>query len=368
MSQWWAWQASEDYSVGLEEEVMLLDPRADWGLATRVGEVLGAASGGLSRRLDDETQDAVVELATDPHPGSVQAGAQAHELRRALARQLESMNLRAAAAGTHPSTTWQQTEISDGDRHQAVYDSMRELARREPTFGLHVHIGVSEPERAMTLYNRLRVHLPLLLALSANSPYWQGRDTGMASVRTPIFQAFPRVGMPQAFDGYERWVSVVDRLLGCGAFPEPTYLWWDIRPQPKFGTVEIRIMDVQSTAAATTSLAALAQSIAHLELEEGFHRDPVAGELEILTENRFIAARDGMDARLLDPANATCIEARVLLADVLDAARPHAEQLGCVDELEAVRDLAAQGGAARQRLAHGGKDISNVVADLARRF
>ncbi len=369
MSDWWQWQAGEDYSVGLEEEVMLLDPASDWRLATRVGEVLESAHEELSGRLDDETQDAVVELATDPHPGSVQAGSQAHELRGALARQLAGMDLRAAAAGTHPTTTWTETQIAQGDRHQKVYESMRELARREPTFGLHVHIGVNDPERAMTLFNRLRVHLPLLLALSANSPFWQGRDTGMASARTAIFQSFPRVGMPQAFDRYESWVAVVDRLLGCGAFPEPTYLWWDIRPQPKFGTVEIRIMDVQSDSAATTGLAALVQSIAHLELEEGYHHDPVAGELEILTENRFIAARDGMDGRLLDPANTTCVSARALLANLLEAVTPHAEQLGCAAELEAVKDLAVHGGAARQRQVHtDDHPLSTVTADLARRF
>jgi carboxylate-amine ligase len=369
MSEWWQWQGGEDYSLGLEEEVMLLDPAADWGLATRASEVLNSAHPELSSRLAGETQEAVVELATDPHPGPIQAGVQARELRTALADQLEGMELRAAAAGTHPSTVWTEIQIAEGDRHQQVYESMRELARREPTFGLHVHIGVSDPERAMMLFNRLRVHLPLLLALSANSPFWQGRDTGMASARTPIFQAFPRVGMPQAFDSYERWVNVVDRLLGCGAFPEPTHLWWDIRPQPRFGTVEIRIMDVQSDSEATTALAALVQSIAHLELEEDIERDPVAGEIEFLSENRFIAARDGMESRLLDPVNATRVEAQSLLAGLLDAVRSHAEQLGCADELEAVRDLAAHGGAVRQRLANEeGGSLSTVISDLAERF
>jgi carboxylate-amine ligase len=369
MSEWWQWKANGDYSVGLEEEVMLLDPVAEWELATRAGEVLSSARGDLSDRLDDETQDAVVELATEPHPGAVQAGAQAGELRRALARRLNDMGLQAAAAGTHPSAVWTEIQIAAGDRHQAVYESMRELARREPTFGLHVHVGVSDPQRAMALYNRLRTHLPLLLALSANSPFWQGRDTGMASARTSIFQAFPRVGVPRAFDSYERWVAVVDRLLCCGAFPEPTHLWWDIRPQPKFGTIEIRIMDAQSDSKATTALAALVQSIAHLELEEGFRRDPLAEEVEILTENRFIAARDGMDGLFLDPANAGRIKARHLLSELLDAAAPHAEQLGCSDELQVVRELAAHGGATRQRRARGDADsLAAVTADLARRF
>ena len=175
---WSQWQPSADYSVGVEEEVMLLDPSANWSLAREVGRVLRSAPDALADQLADETQDAVIELTTDPHPGPVAAGEQARELRRALAGQLDGMDLRAAAAGTHPATLWTETRIAEGERHQQVYDTMRELARREPTFGLHVHVGVGDPERAIVLYNRLRPHLPLLLALSANSPYWQGRDSG----------------------------------------------------------------------------------------------------------------------------------------------------------------------------------------------
>ena len=147
---------------------------------------------------------------------------------------------------------------------------MRELARREPTFALHVHVGVADPEDAVRLANRLRAHLPLLLALSANSPFWQGRDTGLASARTPLFQAFPRVGIPRAFDDYADYVEAVDLLIRCGAFPEPTFLWWDVRLQPRFGTVEVRIMDAQTTVEDTAALVALVQSIARLEVEEGF--------------------------------------------------------------------------------------------------
>ena len=369
MSEWWQWQTSADYSIGIEEEVMLLEPDDDWCLAARAAEVLDSATAGLGQRLDDETQDAVLELATEPHPGSREAAAQAAGLRRGLARQLRDMGMRAAAAGTHPSTTWQDTRIAEGDRHQEVYETMRELARREPTFGLHVHVGVSSAERAIQLYNRLRAHLPLLLALSSNSPFWQGRDTGMASVRTPIFQAFPRVGMPQPFHSYADWVAVVDRLIRAGAFPEPTYLWWDIRPQPRFGTVEIRIMDVQSDSDATAALAALVQSLARWELEEGGDHHPHAEQIEILSENRFIAARDGMEARFVDPVDACAVEARTTLTKLLDAARPHAEELGCADALDAVTDLARENGAARQRQARAGQEsVSAVIADLAERF
>src|SRR6185503_7587225 len=168
---------------------------------------------------------------TGVHGTVPEAAAELKALRAALAEHLADLGLRAAAAGTHPSTVWSETVVSSHERHKLVYGSMRELARREPTFALHVHVGVSDPEDAIRLAGRMRAHLPLLLGLSANSPFWQGRDTGLASARTPLFQAFPRVGIPRAFDSYTHYVEAVDLLIAGGAFPEPTFLWWDVRPQ-----------------------------------------------------------------------------------------------------------------------------------------
>ena len=153
-------------------------------------------------------------------------------LRVQLAETLETLGLRAAVAGTHPFAIWQEIAVSGGERYQFVYGSMRELARREPTFALHVHVGVADAETAIRVNDRMRVHLPLLLALSANSPFWQGRDSGLASARTPLFQAFPRVGVPRAFGSYEVYAETVDLLIRTEAVPEATFLWWDVRPQP----------------------------------------------------------------------------------------------------------------------------------------
>ena len=144
---------------------------------------------------------------------------------------------------------------------------MRELARREPTFGLHVHVAVPEPDAALRALNAVRAHLPVLLALSANSPYWQGRDSGLASARTPIFQAFPRTGPPRAFRDYAEYVEAIDVLMRCDAIPEPTFLWWDARLQPRFGTLEVRIMDAQTRVADTAAIAALVQCLVKLEAE-----------------------------------------------------------------------------------------------------
>jgi carboxylate-amine ligase len=230
-----------------------------------------------------------------------------------------------------------------------------------------VHVGVGDPEAAIVLYNRLRAHLPLLLALSVNSPFWQGRDTGLASARTPLFQAFPRVGIPRAFASYEDYVETVDLLVRCEAFPEPTFLWWDVRPQPRFGTVEVRVMDAQITASETAALAALVQSIARLELEEGYHADLQAPE--VLAENRFLAARDGMGARLIDQAAERRVPAPELLARLLDAARPHAADLGCEHILEMLVMLGEEPGAKRQRrVAKEVGSLSGLVELLSNAF
>jgi YbdK family carboxylate-amine ligase len=190
-------------------------------------------------------------------------------LRGTLAAALDGLGLRAAGAGTHPAAQWQETEIAAGERYQAIHETMRELARREPTFALHVHVGIPDPEQALQALVRLRAHLPALIALSANSPYWQGRDSGMAAVRLPVFGGFPRTGIPRSFADYADYVEAVDVLLRCGAFPEPTFLWWDLRLQPALGTIEVRVMDAQTRIDDVSALTALVQCLVRLEATEG---------------------------------------------------------------------------------------------------
>ena len=300
-------------------------------------------------RTAAETHGSALELATVPHATIADATAELCELRIGLAAVLEPLGMRAAVAGTHPFTLWEDIEVSPGARYQFLYSSMRELARREPTFGLHVHVAVPNPEQAVRAYNRMRAHLPMLLALSGNSPFWQGRDTGLASMRTPLFQAFPRVGIPRMFRSYADYVESIDLLLRCDAFPEPTFLWWDVRLQPRFGTLEVRVMDAQTRVADTAALTAFVQCLVHLEALEGYASHMLVSRPEVLEENRFIAARDGMEARFVDPETERRRPAREWLGELLDACAPHAADLGCTDELESIRALSAATGAARQR-------------------
>jgi glutamate---cysteine ligase / carboxylate-amine ligase len=367
---WATWAEPHElgpYTVGIEEEVMLLD-ELTWALAHRIDSVLPRLPHGRTASFTAETHGSALEIQTGVHARIGEAIEELAALRGELDTTLRPLSMRAASAGTHPFAVWQEIVVSAGERYQFVYGSMRELARREPTFGLHVHVGVPDPEAAIHAANRLRTHIPLLLALSVNSPFWQGRDTGLASARTPLFQAFPRVGIPRPFADYAEYVESVDVLIRCDAVPEPTFLWWDVRPQPRFGTVEVRIMDAQTTLPDTAAIAALVQCIVRAEVEGEDHMERPMPQ-EVLSENRFLAARDGMDADLIEPELGRRVPARELLADLVTICGPHADALGCRAELEKVLVLGQRTGAQRQLdLARRMGSLPRVVAVLADDF
>jgi carboxylate-amine ligase len=371
LSTWSAWKGCSreaQYTLGIEEEAMLLEPDG-WQLAHDSDRVLEALPPEVVEHATTETHRSALELATGVHETVGSAAQEMLSLREALDRAVRSIGLRAASSGTHPSAVWQDTVVSDGKRYAFVYGSMRELARREPTFALHVHVGIGSPNDAIRLVNRMRAHVPLLLALSVNSPFWQGRDTGLASARTPLFQAFPRVGIPRRFRDYEDYVGTVDLLIRCQSMPDPTFLWWDVRPQPRFGTVEVRIMDAQTTVAETASIAALVQCVARLEVERGYVSARALEVPEALDENRFLAARDGMGAELIDVELERRVPAREMALRLLDACGPHARALGCERELDGVVTMAERTGADRQlEGARGAERLRGLVAGLADQY
>ena len=347
---------------------MLLDP-VDWGLAQLFDTIEPRLSPELASTLSAETHRAAAEFKTSAHARAADVAAELADLQRWLTDELADVGLAAAGSGTHPFSTWEETEVSHGRRYRYVHETMRELARREPTYALHVHVAVPDPELAVAAANRLRAHLPVLLALSANSPFWQGRDSGMASARTPIFQAFPRVGIPRQWSDYGDYVERLETLVACGAFPDPSFVWWDLRLQPALGTVEVRVMDAQSEIDRTAALAAVVQALVRLEALEGYAAPELVGALELLEENRFIAARDGVDAELLDPVARRAVPVREVVERLLEAARPHAADLAAEAELDAIDGLLAEPAAALQReLAGPEHDLRRLVAALAERF
>ena len=365
---WARWKGGleQRYTLGAEEEVMLLRP-GDWSLAEVSETVLAEIPNDLSEHVAPETHAGVLELVTGVHTDVRGVMAELNRLRDRFAHELETMGLCAATAGTHPLATPADGQVSGSPRYRHVGESMRVLARREPTMALHVHIGIPDPEEAVRVLNGLRRAAPVLLALSANSPYWQGRDSGFASARTLIFQAFPRTGLPRRFDGYADYVEAVDPLIASEAVPDPSFLWWDVRLQPALGTVEVRIMDAQSTLRHVGPLIALIQSLAHLEIEG----EPTAATpgAEVLAENRFLAARDGMAARLIAPQKRELVPVRDILDSLVAECQPHAHALGCRDALDRVERASFADGAERQRAvaARRGRR-EDVVAGLAAQF
>jgi len=343
---------------------MLVDPD-DWSLASESEEVIADMPAALAGRVSLETHAAVMEVKTGVHDRVPDAVAELAGIRHAVTGSLAEHGLRAAVAGTHPTAVWADTVVSSQRRYQDIAESTRVLARREPTLALHVHVGIPTADDAVRVLNGMRAHLPLLLALSANSPFWQARPTGFASTRTTLFDAFPRTGVPRAFRDYADWVKSVELLVRAFAIPNPSFLWWDVRLQPRYGTVEVRILDAQTAVEDVAALVALVQSLAYVELEGSLERRVAH---EVIEENRFLAARDGMDARLIDPHSGGRIAALDELSRTLSVALGHAYRLGCERELVSLWRLAERNGAARQ-LAHAHKgDLRGVTAALAHAY
>jgi carboxylate-amine ligase len=336
----WNGELDQRYTLGAEEQVMLLDP-SRWLLAQPAGRVVAGLSRQLSAHTSSEAGAAVVELATGIQPDVDGVVSELAWLRTRLRRELNAVGLTAAAAGTHPLAV--------------------------PTMALHVHVGVPDPDDAVRVLNGLRRNVPTLLALSANSPFCQGRDGGFASSRTAIFAGSPRTGLPSHFACYSDYVDALDALVVARSVPSRSVVWWDVRLQPALGTVEVRVMDAQSTLREVAPLVALIQSLARLELEG--EASFLAPSAEVLEENRFLASRDGMAAELLDQRGERLVPVRAMLEALLADCSPHARQLGCAEALEGVRRLAAANGADRQRVLAGGQSsLQDLVAGLASRF
>jgi glutamate---cysteine ligase / carboxylate-amine ligase len=363
LSEWH--RGEREFTIGVEEEAFLLEPGSG-AIAHRSAEVLPRLREALGAGVTAETHDSAFELVTPAYPDAAAAAAELHAMRRRAVDVLAGLGLEAGVAGTHPTATWRQIQVSGEERYEDIHDAMRELARREPTFALHVHVGIENPDRAVLACDRLRVHLPLLLALSANSPYWQGRDSRLASARTPLFQSFPRTGIPRPFGDWQGYAEAIAPLVDSGAIPDPSHLWWDIRPRPATGTIEIRIMDAQTEIEETATLTALVACLARVELEDPMSTPRAVIARETIEENRFRAARDGTAATLIDAEQGTTAPVSEIVAEVRERCREHAEDLGCAAELEGLDRLLEANGAVRQRRAGGeGPDFGAVLGYLS---
>ncbi len=336
-----AFGRSEPFTIGIEEELLVVRD-ADHSLDPRAAE-LRSLLGHKAALTRTDLYAALLEFATPVR----QAPAEAVEDLRGLRADAVATGAHLLGAGIHPAEPFGHVRHIDDDRYRRIAHDMRGLVARAPTCALHVHVGMPDASTAIRVTNGLRDHLPLLQALSANSPFWHGIDSGLASARAALFRSAPRSEIPRAFADWDDYLASVAAILAAGGLSDYTFLWWDVRPHPRLGTVEVRAMDAQSSPRAVLALAALAQALAVHEAEQ----PPRAWTpREALMESSFRAARDGVQASLLH--NGSLRPVAQIAADVLAQVRPYARALHAEAALDEIRWLLATGGgAARQRQA-----------------
>jgi carboxylate-amine ligase len=342
---------SPPFSLGVEEEFQLLNPDS-LDLTSRFDEVLAAA--GHDERIKPELLQSTAEVATDVARTVGEAIDHARELRRRVRDAAAERGVLIASAGTHPFARYEHQDVTEQDRYRELIESMQWVAERELIFGLHVHVGLQTAEEAIAVANALRTWLPELLAISANSPFWHGRDTGLASTRSKVFDAFPRSGLPPAFSSFEEFEQLVDRGVRTNSFSDYTYIWWDLRPHPKLGTIEIRVCDAQTRIESVAGIVALVQSLA-ATLAERQERDGLlpTQPVTLIAENKWRAARYGLETDLVDLEHDTERPAREAVGALVELAGPAAARLGCAAELQEVERLLERGnGADEQRRVH----------------
>jgi len=355
------------YTLGIEEELMIVDSETLDLVNSIEGLLSDLGNSETEGEVKPELMESVCEIATTPCQNTQDAGRQLSALRREVQGAAHQRGLSIGGAGTHPFALWEDQRIVARPRYRDLIQGLGFVARQELIFGIHVHVGVDDPDKAIHVANGMRVHLPLLLGLSANSPFWRAAPTGLLSARTPIFRAFPRVGVPPSYENWEDWSRRIQFMQDSKTVSDYTYLWYDVRPHPNFGTVEVRVMDSQTRLEHTLGLSALVQAMVK-ELCEHFESGQELSEypFEMLDENKWLAARHGLEGDLVDLPSQERVRTKDLAQRLVDRLRGHAEDLGSADALDAIDDLLENGsGGARQLVVYqANHDLREVVREL----
>jgi carboxylate-amine ligase len=348
--------SSAPLSLGVEEELLLVDEQRR--LAPVAERVIADLDPAFAAGVSTEIFATEIELKT----GICESAAQALGELATLRRGVRAAGARLLGSGLHPDDK-SGVELVSKPRYDVVKSDLAGILNATPA-GLHVHVGMPDPETAIRVANAMRLHLPLLEAITANSPFREGFDTGLASARTASLRSYPRFEIPRSFASYEEFLAVADQLIAAAGVADYTYLWWDVRPHPRFGTVEVRGMDVQADVATNIGIAALIRALAAREIER-----PTAISLrrEAIEESYFQAERHGLGARLMLDEE-TAMRADELAAKMLEEARPFARELGDEDALDAIERILREGnGADQQRRVHAEGGIENLLGHLLER-
>ncbi len=352
------------FTIGIEEEFQIIDP-VTRGLRSHIQQILADGKVILKEHVKPELHQSMVELGTEICSDTRCAREQVVDLRSELAAIAAQSGLKIASAGTHPFSHWMDQEITADERYVTIANDMQQIARANLIFGLHVHIGIPDRAEGIDVMNQARYFLPHLNALSVNSPFWLGEDTGLKAYRQMIFERFPRTGIPDAFESLSEYEDYLKLLVSTGCIDNAKKIWWDIRLHPFFNTIEFRICDAQSRVDDTIALAALMQAIVvklHRLREQNvtFRSYP----RRLIDENRWRAARYGLDGKLIDFGRNCETNERELLHEMLDFIGDELIELGSACELAHIEKIIADGaGADRQLRAfdRSGGDLKAVV-------
>jgi carboxylate-amine ligase len=365
-----AFGKSDPYTLGVEEEYMLLDGET-FDLVQHIETVLAAITGHeLESRVGAELMQSVLEIATPVCANVAEVQQELGKLRTYVTEVANGKGMRVGSAGTHPFSLFERQRITARDRYRNLVDQMQYIARRELIFGMHVHVAVDDPDKAIQVVNGLLPQLAPLLALSASSPFWRGEPTGLASSRQMVFAAFPRSGPPPRFRDYADYAEVVGQLERTGCIADYTQIWWDIRLHPRLGTIEVRICDAVTRVEDAVAITAYCQSLVKMLCERYESGEEIPSYHRILTsENKWLAGRYGLEAPVMDLASGrrNRIPVAQLVRRTLREIEPHARDLGCDRELEGIGEILGRGnGADRQlRIFNANRDIVEVVSEIA---
>jgi glutamate---cysteine ligase / carboxylate-amine ligase len=359
----------DPYTLGVEEEYMLLDPES-FDLVQHIDTVLSRVhEEEFVARIAPELMQSVLEISTPVCHTASDVDGELRKLRSYVTELGRKENLRVGSAGTHPFSLFERQRITARDRYRALVDQLQYVARRELIFGMHVHVAVDGPEKVIKVLNGLLVHLGDLLALSASSPFWRGETTGLESTRQMVFAAFPRSGVPPRFRDYNEYAEVVGQLEKTGCIADYTHIWWDIRPHPKWGTIEVRVMDAVTRVEHAVAIAAYIQSLVKHYSEASDEGEVPSFHRMLVTENKWLAGRYGLEAPVMDllTGRRNRVPVAQLIRRTLREIEPHARELGSDRELEGIREILAHGnGADRQRrVFNANRDVVEVAREIA---
>jgi len=340
------------FTLGIEEEFAIVDPKTR-ELRSHIQEILEGGKVMLKEQIKPEMHQSVVELGTQICQSIVEARAHVTDLRSKLAELAGRSGLKIASVGTHPFSHWRDQLITQGERYQEIVKDMQQLARANLIFGLHVHVGIPNRETAIHVMNQARYFLPHIYALSVNSPFWVGQNTGLKGYRLKIFERFPRTGIPDAFESLSEYEDYCKLLVKTGCVDNAKKIWWDIRLHPFFDTLEVRVCDAQSRVDDTLAMAALIQAIiAKLHKLQWQNMSFRIYRRRLIDENRWRASRYGIDGKLIDFGKETEVETRGLLNELLEFISTEVNELGSKNEMAHIERIMREGtGADRQLVA-----------------